>query len=110
MKFKFKYIFLILLLSSCTNNKFFGYVYDYDTEKPIKDVQVNINGIITQTDSTGYFSAKIKSNKDCIILLQKEEYEVKKVYRRPDSLGMFSKRNLKKHKIYLFKEESEFLK
>lgn len=106
---KIRYIFIALVLCSCTNNKFYGYVYDYDTDKPVKNVFVNVNGSITKTDSTGYFMAEIKSNTDCIIVLQKEKYALKKVCRKPDSLGMFSRRNLNKHKIYLFKKESDFL-
>ncbi|MBE8723900.1 hypothetical protein [Flavobacterium hungaricum] len=102
------YVFVLLLFCSCTNNKFYSYVYDYDTGKPLKNVLVTVNGVVTATDSTGFFTSNIKSNADCVILLQKEEYAVKKIYRKPDSLGMFSKRNLNKHKIYLFKKESDF--
>lgn len=105
---KSKYIFIALVLSSCTNSNFYGYVYDYDTDKPIQNVSVDINGVITETDSVGHFSANLKLNEDCVIMLQKEKYALKKVYRKPDSLGMFSKRNLDKHKIYLFKKESDF--
>ncbi|WP_276380638.1 hypothetical protein [Flavobacterium sp. H4147] len=107
MKIRY-FLILIVLLSSCTNNKFYSYVYDYDTDKPIKDVYVKVNGIVTKTDDLGYFSADVKSNEDCLIVLHKEEYEIKKVYRKPDSLGMFSERSLKKSKIYLFKKESDF--
>lgn len=108
IKMKIEIFFLIFLFSSCSEISFSGYVYDYDKEKPIKDVQVKINGVSTQTDSIGYFTAKIKSNTDCVIELRKEDYASKKLYRKPDSIGMFSKRNLKKHKIYLFKKESDF--
>ena len=87
-----------------------GHVYDYDTEKPIEGVDVSVNGIMTQTDSSGYFTAKVESNATVVILLQKEDYAIKKVYRKPDSLGKFSKENLKAYKIYLFKKESDFIK
>ncbi|WP_343697492.1 hypothetical protein [Flavobacterium sp.] len=106
---KKKIIFLLFLLSSCTNNRFYGSIYDYDTDKPIKNVTVNINNIKTQTDSLGSFVVEIKSNRDCIILLQKDGYADKKVYRKPDSLGKFSKKYFKNNKIYLFKKDSEFL-
>ena len=105
---KIKCVFIALLFCSCSDNKFYSYVYDYDTGKPIKNVKVNINGVVTVTDSTGFFISDIKSNTDCVIVLQKEEYAFKRVYRRPDSLGMFSNRGLKKHKIYLLKKESDF--
>ncbi|MFH7015040.1 hypothetical protein [Flavobacterium sp. FlaQc-47] len=46
-------IFTVLLFCSCTNNKFYGHVYDYDTEQPIQNVFIEINGIKIQTDSSG---------------------------------------------------------
>ena len=108
MKSKISVIVLLLLLCSCTNNTFSGYVYDYDTEKPIKNVQIDSNGNKTETDSTGYFSIKVRPNKICKIAIRKEGYVSKKVERKPDSLGLFSKSNLSNVKIYLFDKNSDF--
>lgn len=105
---KSQFIFIILLLCSCTNNRFYARVYDYDTDRPIKNVNININGDTTQTDSTGYFSMKVKSNFPCTIFLQRKGYASKKIFRKPDSLGQFSKKNLENNSIYLFNKESEF--
>lgn len=105
---KIQLFFVILLFCSCTNNRFYGHVYDYDTERPIKNVNININGDVTQTDSTGYFSMKVKSNFPCTIFLKRKGYASRKIYRKPDSLGQFSKRSLKNNSIYLFNTESEF--
>lgn len=105
---KIKLLLIVLLVCSCTNNKLSGYVYDYYTEQPIKDVYINNNGNEVQTDSMGYFSLKVKSNTTCVLILQKEDYATKKIYRKPDSLGEFSQKSLKKNTIYLFNKESDF--
>ncbi|WP_264536982.1 hypothetical protein [Flavobacterium sp. N1736] len=108
MNTKIKFIFIVLLFCSCTKKEFFGYVYDYDTEEPIENVHIDINGKTTKTDSVGYFCMKIKSNSPCKIVLKKESYAVKKIYRKPDSLGEFSNKSLKGNKIYLYTKESDF--
>jgi len=108
MKSKISLIVLILLFCSCTNNTLSGYVYDYDTEKPIKNVQIDSNGNKTETDSTGYFILKVKPNKICKIVLRKEGYSSKKVERKPDSLRLFSKSNISNIRIYLFDKNSDF--
>lgn len=97
----------ILLLCSCTTNTFSGYVYDYDTEQPVKNVQIHSNGNKTETDSLGYFSIKVKPNKICKIVVRKEGYATKIVNRKPDSLGVFSKKNLRNVRIYLFDKDSD---
>ena len=108
MNMKITFIFILLLLCSCTKKELFGYVYDYDTEKPIKNVHIDINGDATKTDSTGYFCMKIKPNSACTIVLKKESYATKKLYRKPDSLGEFSSKSLKANKIYLYNKKSDF--
>ena len=107
MKSKISVMLFILLLCSCTTNTFSGYVYDYDTEQPIKNVQIDSNGNKTETDSLGYFSIKVKPNKICKIVLRKEGYATKIVNRKPDSLGVFSKKNLRNVRIYLFDKDSD---
>lgn len=105
---KIKLILFILLLCSCTHHKFSGYVYDFDTEKPVKDVQININGNETQTDSSGYFNVQVNSKTNCNIYLKKAGYANKKVYRKPDDLKNESVEKSKNNTIYLFKKESDF--
>lgn len=106
---KINLLFIVLLFSSCTNtNNFNGHVYDYDTEKPIHNVDININGNKTQTDSTGYFCLRINTNSAYKIILKKEDYVTKKIYRKPDSLGKFSQKSLKYNRLYLFTKESDF--
>lgn len=108
---KNKLFFLILLFCSCTSkDELNGYVYDYDTEQPIKNVYVNIKDDTTQTDSTGYFSMKVKSNLPCTIFLQREGYASKRICRKPDSLGKFSKKSLKYNRFYMYNKESDFSK
>lgn len=107
---KVKFIFVILLLYSCSNNNFQGYVYDYDTEKPLKNVCVKINNDITQTDNVGWFSIKIKSNSTIAVFLKREGYASKKLFRKPDSSGEFSKKSLNENTIYLYNKESDFKK
>ena len=107
MKSKISLI-VILLFCSCTTTTLSGYVYDYDTERPIKNVQIDSNENTTKTDSAGYFSIQVKNNKSCKILLRKSGYAAKRINRSPDSLGAFSKRNLSKVRIYLFNKNSDF--
>ncbi|MBS7231148.1 hypothetical protein KHA90_08930 [Flavobacterium psychroterrae] len=103
-------IFIVLLFCSCTNNKFYGHVYDYDTEQPLQNVFIDINGTKIQTDSSGYFYLKVNSNSILKLSLRKDGYSTKNLYRKPDSSGGFSKRNLSNNKIYLFNEKSDFSK
>jgi hypothetical protein len=105
---KVKLIILTLLFCSCTSNTLSGHVYDYDTDEPLANVQIDSNGNKTETDTAGYFNIKVKPNKSCKISLKKEGYETKKVNQKPDSLGLFSQANLKNRKIYLFNKESDF--
>lgn len=108
---RLKIIFLVLLFTSCnTSNYLDGNVYDYDTEKHLKDVIVNINGTTTYTDGKGYFRMKVKVNSNCIMLIIKEGYAVKKICREPDSLNEFSKKKLKNNKIYLIDSNTDLMK
>ncbi|WP_426485772.1 carboxypeptidase-like regulatory domain-containing protein [Flavobacterium sp. 2] len=113
-KFKFNItiisIFISLLLSACTQSTFSGYVNDFDSNKPIKNVNININGNKTQTDCTGYFSLNVKSKSNCIISLKREGYESKKVYRKPDISKRDTMQKRKNTIIYMFRKDSEFLR
>ncbi|SEO85687.1 hypothetical protein SAMN05444671_1215 [Flavobacterium sp. CF108] len=109
LNIKIKLIFIALYLSSCTQNTFSGYVHDFDSNKPIKNVKININGNSTQTDSTGYFSLNVKSKSNCIINLKREGYENKKVYRKPDLSKRDTIQKNKNTTIYMFRNDSEFL-
>jgi hypothetical protein len=106
---KLKIILIVLLFCSCTNNKFSGCVHDFDTDKPIKNVLVSINGNTTQTDSLGYFNSSINCNSSCILDLKKEGYADKKVNRKPDSSEKDNDKRAKKNIIYMFKRDSDFL-
>lgn len=105
---KLKIILMLLLLCSCAQNKISGYVKDFDSNKPIKDVWVSIHKNTTQTDSLGFFSITVTSNSSGILNLKKEGYESKKVSRKPDSLEKSSDNKTNKSIIYLFKNESEY--
>lgn len=106
---RIKVIILLLLLCSCTNDKFYGHIYDYSTEKPIQNVFVQVDGKTTKTDSTGYFCIKIKSNLSSNIVLRREGYFTKKIVRRPDSLGRFSKEKINWNRIYLYDKNTDFV-
>lgn len=96
---------------SCTKKESLnGYVYDYDTEKPIRNVVVIVNDHKIKTDSAGHFDVNISSNTTCKILFKKHGYADKEILRNPDSLGEISKKRLKHNRIYLFKKESDFSK
>jgi hypothetical protein len=104
---KIKFILLILLFCSCKNYTFEGNVHDYDTDKPLKNVEIIINNNITKTDSLGFFSLKINSNAANIIL-KKQVYATKKVYRKSSAKEETHNGNLQNFAIYLYKRESDF--
>lgn len=106
---RIKFILMTLLFCSCSNNNFQGHVYDYDTEKPLKNVYIKINDCIAKTDSLGYFAMKIKTNSTIEIFLKREGYASKELLRRPDSFGEFSKKSLNENTIYLYNKRSDFL-
>lgn len=107
MNYKIKLLFTAMLISGCTGSTFSGYVNDFDTNKPVRNVTVSINTNTVQTDSTGYFSIPANSNLSCIITLEKEGYANKKVFRKPD-LEKNNVKKIKKNTIYMFKNESDF--
>lgn len=103
-------IFIALLLSSCTQSTFSGYVYDFDTGKPLKNVTVYINGNLTKTDSIGHFEIEVNSNSNCIINLKRQGYANKNIVRKPDYLEKTKSGKLKNSTVYMFKSESDFSK
>lgn len=104
---KIKFILLILLFCSCKNYTFEGNVHDYDTDKPLRKVEIIINNNITQTDSLGFFSLKINSN-TADIILKREGYATKKIHRKSNNTEKVNDKNLKNSVIYLYKRESDF--
>jgi hypothetical protein len=105
---KIKLIFIILLFCNCSRNKVSGYVYDFDTNIPIKNVVVKINESATQTDSSGYFNIEVNSISNCTINLKKEGYANKKVFRKPDPPKDSDANKIKNTIIYMFNNESDF--
>ena len=104
-------IFLLLLICSCTGKEELnGHVYDYDTERPLKNVSVIVNHSKTKTDSTGFFCIYIKSNSVYKIILKRKGYSTKEIFRKPDSLEKLSKKSLKYNKFYMYNKESDFSK
>ena len=103
---KISFIFILgFLFFGCTNNNLCGHVYDYDSERPIKNVSIEVIGNKTYTDSVGYFCVKVNSNSVCKIVFKKEGYAIKKM-----SCNAGSPKNLNCNKVYLFKKESDFPK
>ncbi|OXB04759.1 hypothetical protein B0A81_16480 [Flavobacterium plurextorum] len=107
LKLQIKLIIIVFLLCSCTHNKFSGYVYDFDTGKPIQNVVVNINGNSTSTDSIGYFEIEANINSDCVISLKRQGYVIRTMFRKPDFLGKSKNSKIKKSTIYMFKSDSD---
>lgn len=102
-------IFIVLLLCSCSSNiELDGYVYDYDSERPLKNVSIVINDNTIQTNSVGFFRIDINSHAPFKLLFTKEGYAAKEINRKPDSLGRFSKKSLKCNKFYMYKKASDF--
>lgn len=107
---KIKLIIIAFFLYSCTHNKISGYVHDFDTGKPLKNVTVNINENLTKTDSIGHFEIEVNSNSNCVINLKRQGYANKGVIRKPDSVQKIKSGELKNSIIYMFKNENDFSK
>jgi hypothetical protein len=105
---KIKLIIITLLLCSCTQNKFSGYVYDFDNGRPIKNVVVKSDKSTTISDSTGYFVLNVNSNSNAVLNLKREGYANKKVVRKPDKSKKTNEEKVKENTIYMFKSESDF--
>lgn len=105
---KIKLIIITLLLCSCTQNKFSGYVYDFDNGRPIKNVVIKSDKSTTISDSTGYFVLNVNSNSNAVLNLKREGYANKKVVRKPDKLKKTNEEKVKENTIYMFKSESDF--
>ena len=76
-----KKIFIILIyiiVLSCNSKKEFytGYVYDFDTEKPLQNVKVIEleSNHETTTNEKGYFSMKKLENVSSSLIFEKEGY------------------------------------
>ena len=77
-----KKIFIILIyiiVLSCNSKKEFytGYVYDFDTEKPLQNVKVIEleSNHETTTNEKGYFSMKKLENVSSSLIFEKEGYK-----------------------------------
>lgn len=105
---KLKLLFIVLTFSACTQKKFSGYVKDFDSNKPIENVYVNISENTTQTDSLGYFNLNVNCNSSCILKLNKTGYAFKKIIRKPDVSEKKENDKADKNVIYMFKKESDF--
>ncbi len=77
-----KKIFIILIyiiVLSCNSKKEFytGYVYDFDTEKPLQNVKVIEleSNHETTTNEKGYFSMKKLENVSSSLIFEKEGYQ-----------------------------------
>ena len=89
-------------------NFYEGYIKDFDSNKPIKNVSVSINKNITLTDSTGYFSIDVTSNTTYTLDLEKDGYARKKIIRKPDLAEKNADKKVNTSNIYMFKNESDF--
>ncbi len=107
---KSKLVLAMLLLSGCNQNKFSGFIHDFDKNKPIKNVVVSVNGNLTKTDSIGHFEIEVNSNSDYVINLKRQGYANKSVLRKPDYIEKTQRGKLKNSAIYMFKKESDFSK
>ena len=97
-------ILLLLLLLSC--NKYHACVYDYETRKPITDVEVSsvFSELITKTDSIGCFFIEGNKVTDMYLtelVFYKKGYDTSKVKSVYHSVGERTHKSFKGGIIYL---------
>lgn len=67
------------MMLSCNTNKYYGYVYDFKTEKALVNVIIkdSITGFQTKSDSIGYYNIEINSKSGIILLFEKKDIKLK---------------------------------
>lgn len=79
MKYLILNIIMCIMILGCNTNKYYGYVYDFKTEKPLINVDIkdSITNTKTRTNSIGYFNIEINSKSGIILLFQKKDTKPK---------------------------------
>lgn len=108
---KYFYIVIVLgLLAGCGKKAYYGFIYDYETKKPLPDVEVNdyLNGVKTRSDNKGYFHLKHKGNISGELIFKKQGYDIDTLKTTRISNGEFFKEEFKGDTVYMFNVNSNF--
>jgi hypothetical protein len=109
MKWFYK-IALMATLAGCSNKAYYGFVYDYESRKPLDKVEVYdyINGVKTHTDSKGYFNLKHDNKLSGELIFKKTGYDIDTLKTIRTSSGEFYKEEFKGDTVYMFNVNSNF--
>lgn len=104
------YLFVFLLINSCTPSVYYGYVYDYDKKIPLEGVSIydKHNKKLSKTDKRGYFELPQTKNSSSILIFEKERYKNDTIPSISIQSGEFMKERFKGERIYLFSVKSIF--
>lgn len=102
-------IMLFILLISCKNQDYYGYIYDIDNKTPISNVIVNdfLNNKNTKTNQNGYFNLE-KGSSSSKLVFKKENYITDTVNSIQIQNGERMVEKFKGEKIYLSRISSNF--
>lgn len=101
-------IILLLLFTSCSNKNYYGYVYDFDEEVPIKGVIVSDSSqtFKIETNSEGYFELKKEKLSDDYLFFSKKNYKTTKIRTISIQNGEFMDEQFKGQSIFLIKQNT----
>ena len=101
---------IYLLVSSCSNLKYYGYVYDFEIKKPLENVKVYDvhDKKMCTTNKEGYFEINYLKNHSSILVFQKQYYKSDTIPSISILSGELSVEKFKGEVIYLFNENSRF--
>jgi len=75
MRYILIFVFLALI-TGCTKKSYYGFVYDYNTNEPIPDVEISdyLNNTKTFTNAEGYFLLKHEGHTSGQLIFKKAGY------------------------------------
>ena len=100
---------LFLIITSCSNKNYYGYVYDFEQEIPIKGVAItdSIGNIEAETNFEGYFELRKEKLSGDYLFFFKKYYHSAKIRTIYIQNVESMKESFKGETIFLIKENSK---
>jgi hypothetical protein len=101
---------MLFLVTGCREKAYYGYVYDYETKKPVSSVTVNdyLNGTKAITNAKGYFYLEHKGQLSGRLILKKTGYAIDTLETISRQSGEHFIERFKGDTIYMFNVNSNF--
>lgn len=100
---------LFIIITSCSNKNYYGYVYDFDQEAPIEGVLItdSLSNIKTKTNSEGYFELRKEKLSSDYLIFSKKNYHSAKIRTISIQNGETMKESFKGEKIFIIQKNSK---